>query len=412
MNATQDKDFKLAVVRKLIQAVEQIDPAKLKPAGEGHHQNQSALIEHVLVELEHVFVGLETFEGLKGIAARLKLDRLSADSDLRDAVKEFEPFATFKGKAATGNTFEGIVPQIRAEHDEIVQSGLVSGMEVPVGDLELQDDTVAEISRWKWTLLFVLYALEFAILYGLEASIWNLIRVLGGDKFTDPKRIATEIAAAIMVAFTLPDFHRLLTHVLARAKLAPVFTGDVNIITEHGEMITTGFLGGLSIDAGVQLATKLAGDDASVIKYWMFLGYFAHSCRQVSSTRQGRWLWAESSLLVPQESPSRTMPSKLLLSLGSILLTRTFFFTSDFSISSTGSCTTSMEPGLARVNWHWREASGCSWSCSKCRSSGRRKCVSGVVSRGEQWDLGCLPTGSRVSPIAINIQSLRLILGI
>ncbi|NSZ19470.1 hypothetical protein [Agrobacterium vitis] len=275
MNATQDKDFKLAVVRKLIQAVEQIDPAKLKPAGEGHHQNQSALIEHVLVELEHVFVGLETFEGLKGIAARLKLDRLSADSDLRDAVKEFEPFATFKGKAATGNTFEGIVPQIRAEHDEIVQSGLVSGMEVPVGDLELQDDTVAEISRWKWTLLFVLYALEFAILYGLEASIWNLIRVLGGDKFTDPKRIATEIAAAIMVAFTLPDFHRLLTHVLARAKLAPVFTGDVNIITEHGEMITTGFLGGLSIDAGVQLATKLAGDDASVIKYWMFLGYFA-----------------------------------------------------------------------------------------------------------------------------------------
>ncbi|MGV2130612.1 hypothetical protein ACQZ4Q_24695 [Agrobacterium vitis] len=275
MNATQDKDFKLAVVRKLIQAVEQIDPAKLKPAGEGHHQNQSALIEHVLVELEHVFVGLETFEGLKGIAARLKLDRLSADSDLRDAVKEFEPFATFKGKAATGNTFEGIVPQIRAEHDEIVQSGLVSGMEVPVGDLELQDDTVAEISRWKWTLLFVLYALEFAILYGLEASIWNLIRVLGGDKFTDPKRIATEIAAAIMVAFTLPDFHRLLTHVLARAKLAPVFTGDVNIITEHGEMITTSFLGGLSIDAGVQLATKLAGDDASVIKYWMFLGYFA-----------------------------------------------------------------------------------------------------------------------------------------
>ncbi|BCH62622.1 hypothetical protein RvVAR0630_pl07640 (plasmid) [Agrobacterium vitis] len=275
MNATQDKDFKLAVVRKLIQAVEQIDPAKLKPAGEGHHQNQSALIEHVLVELEHVFVGLETFEGLKGIAARLKLDRLSADSDLRDAVKEFEPFATFKGKAATGNTFEGIVPQIRAEHDEIVQSGLVSGMEVPVGDLELQDDTVAEISRWKWTLLFVLYALEFAILYGLEASIWNLIRVLGGDKFTDPKRIATEIAAAIMVAFTLPDFHRLLTHVLARAKLAPVFTGDVNIIKEHSEMITTGFLGGLSIDAGVQLATKLAGDDASVIKYWMFLGYFA-----------------------------------------------------------------------------------------------------------------------------------------
>ncbi|WP_429932969.1 hypothetical protein [Agrobacterium vitis] len=268
MNATQDKDFKLAVVQKLIQTVEQIDPAKLKLAGGGHHENQAALWKDVLV-------GLETFEGLKGIAARLKSDRLSADRDLQDAVKEFGPFATFKGKAATGDTFEGILPLIRAEHDEIVQSDLVSGMEAPVGDLELQDDTVAEISRWKWTLLFVLYALEFAILYGLEASIWNLIRALGGDRFTDPKRIATEIAAAITVAFTLPDFHLLLTHVLKGARHAPVFTGDVNIITEHGEMIITGLLGGLSIDAGVQLATKLAGDDASVIKYWMFLGYFA-----------------------------------------------------------------------------------------------------------------------------------------
>lgn len=268
MNAAQDKDFKLAIVRKLIQSVEQIDPAKLKLAGGGHRENQVALWEDVLV-------GLETLEGLKGIAARLKADRLSVDRDLRDAAKEFEPFATFTGKATAGDTFEGILPLIRAEHDEIVQSGLVSGMEAPVRDLELQDDSVAEISRWKWTLLFVLYALEFAILYGLEASIWNLIRALGGDKFTDPKRIATEIAAAITVAFTLPDFHRLLTHVLARAGQAPAFNGDVNIVTEHGEMIITSLLGGLSIDAGVHLATKLAGDDASVIKYWMFLGYFA-----------------------------------------------------------------------------------------------------------------------------------------
>lgn len=253
MNAAQEKDFKLALVRVLIKKVEGIDPAAQIP-------DQASLWYDVLV-------GLETFEVLEGIAARLKADR-----ELRAAVKAFKPFATFKGGAAEDDA--GLKQLVTSEHDDIVRSGIVA-MEAPTHDIEFQDNgATQEISRWKWTLLIVLYAIEFGILYGVEATVWNLIRQLGGVSFTDPERIGTEIAAAIVVSIQIPEFQRLLRHILARAGNAPVFTGDVNLITEHAEMITTGLLGGLSIDAGVHAATALANGNVDTVKYWMFLGYF------------------------------------------------------------------------------------------------------------------------------------------
>lgn len=253
MDGAQENDLKLAIVQALIKQVERIDPAV-------EIEDQAGLWNDVLV-------GLETFEALKGIAARLKANR-----ELRAAVKAFKPFSTFMGKAAPDD--DSLKQLVVSEHDDILQSGIVNAMEAPTEDVELQEDRVTEISRWKWTLLVVLYSLEFGILYGLEVAIWSLIRQLGGVSFKNPERVGTEIAAAIVVAIQMPEFQRLLRHILARAGNAPVFTGDVNLITEHAEMITTGFLGGLSIDAGVHAATALAKGNAGVVKYWLFLGYF------------------------------------------------------------------------------------------------------------------------------------------
>ena len=253
MDANQQ--LKLSIVRTLIKKIEAIDP---EAGGAGKVQTEL---------WDDVLEGLEVFEALKGIANRLK-----ADCELRAALKAFAPFATFKKPAAAAE--DELTKLVESECEDIRQSGVLA-MDVSVFDIEVQRDAGTEIGRWKWTLLFVLYALEFAILYGLEAAIWNLIRQLGGVSFNDPKRIGTEIAAAIVVAIQIPEFQRLLRHVLERAKLAPVFAGEVNLIAEHAEMITTGFLGGLSIDAGVQAATALAGNDPGIVKYWMFLGYFA-----------------------------------------------------------------------------------------------------------------------------------------
>jgi len=247
-----DKDLKLAIVWRLITQVEAIDPAKnAKPDG------QAGLWRDVIE-------CLETFEAFKGIGARLKVDR-----ELQSALKGFMPFVNLKSNKPE-NEF---VAQVNSEVDEIELSGVLA-MEEPALHFELDDDAVTQISRWKWTLLFILYALEFGILYGLEVALWNIIRQLGGVSFKDPKRIGTEMAAAILMAIQIPEFQRLLRHVLGRAELAPVFVGDVNIIVEHSEMITTGFLGGLSIDAGVHAAIALAGDNPGIVKYWLFLGYF------------------------------------------------------------------------------------------------------------------------------------------
>ncbi|RWI48927.1 MAG: hypothetical protein EOR16_32275 [Mesorhizobium sp.] len=247
-----DNELKLAIVRGLIARIEAIDPnADVKP-------DQAGLWLDIIE-------GLQTFDTLKEVGARLKADR-----ELRSALKEFMPFV----KLTNSGRKDDFINQVNSEVKEIERSGVVA-MEEQVFDLGIDDDPATRISRWKWTLLFVLYALEFAILYGLEGAVWNIIRQLGGVSYKDPKRIGTEMAAAIVVAIQIPEFQRLLRHVLQRAKLAPVITGDVNIIVEHGEMITTGFLCGLSIDAGVHAAIALAGDNPGLVKYWMFLGYFS-----------------------------------------------------------------------------------------------------------------------------------------
>jgi len=245
-----DKGLKLAIVRHLIAKVETINPAAELSGHEG--------------------LWLDVLDGLNGVGALAALsEQLKTNRQLREALEGFIPFTRLK----SAQPEENFAALVGSEVAEIECSGVLAS-DQPALELQSQEESLTQVGRWKWMLLLVLYALEFAILYGLEAAFWNIIRQLGGVSYNDPKRIGTEMAAAIGVAIQFPEFQRLLRHVLDRAKLAPVFNGEVNIIIEHAEMISTGFLGGLSIDAGVHAAIALAGDDPGLVRYWLFLGYF------------------------------------------------------------------------------------------------------------------------------------------
>ncbi len=156
----------------------------------------------------------------------------------------------------------------------LLTGGVESMEQPPIGDLEMQDATPEEISSYKSTLLVVLYAVEFGLLYGTMATIWNLVRALGGISFKDPERIGSELAGAILVAMTLPGFQRLLRHILERAQLAAAFEGDVDKGKEHLEMILTGILGGESIHMGIKAGLAIVDNDPDKVKYAMFLGNF------------------------------------------------------------------------------------------------------------------------------------------
>ncbi|PSS60547.1 hypothetical protein C6558_32595 [Ensifer sp. NM-2] len=263
-----DTSFALAIVQASIKRIEAINPFK-KNAG----TRPNDLLDELAATLEAV-------DELKALAKAFKGGKAAAE--LRKAAAEFEPFATFK--TAANKSFSGVLPQesvgqfwqsvsndcmmvTRSDRDAAVGPPLVS-------DLVLHDATPEEISWYKWTLLVVLYAVEFALLYGPMVTIWNLIRQLGGVSFKDPTRIATEIGAAILVAMTLPDFQRLLRHILERVQLAADFEGNVDKGKEHVQMIATGILGGGTIDMGIKAGAAIAGGHPDKIKYAMFLGNF------------------------------------------------------------------------------------------------------------------------------------------
>lgn len=146
--------------------------------------------------------------------------------------------------------------------------------EGPPGGIRVLDVSEEDISLFKKALLLGAYILQTALVVGVEASVWNSIRVLGGSSISEAGRKGTEAAAACFVALSYPEAERFANVLLAKLKMVPVFQGEESEIVRHFKMLLTGAGVGTAIDAGVQVATALEKSFSGRFNELMYLGYF------------------------------------------------------------------------------------------------------------------------------------------
>jgi hypothetical protein len=214
---------------------------------------------------------------LIAVANALEAD-VDARSGLSEANENFLPstqLTAFRNAIPSKDEAQ-IKSLVDAIHKNIAGSTTATDQPVaPTADnIEAQHPSPQDIGLFKKALLLAVYILQTATVVGVEAAIWNIIRVQGGTSVSEPGRIGTELAAAGFVASTYPELELFTTTLAAKLDAVPSFEGQQGPIIEHIKMFLTAGGVGSSIDAGVQVANALTEKFPTSFNELMFLGYF------------------------------------------------------------------------------------------------------------------------------------------